>query len=189
MCAFWIRPGIAGLAVTKNEGIPIFYKVFEGNIADTRTLQKILLLFREHNIENALIVWDRGVSSDMNIRDALDTGFQVLCGLALKGNVREKANKIVSGENFNTIKHRIRLKSATFYTKKIQYSYKETNGNLFVCLNENQKQYLKEKRYDEIDKAMELLAKDEKIKKIAWNSVLTTHIGSYFSERVLIKTV
>jgi len=37
-----------GLAITRGEGIPIFHKVFEGNIFDSKTLPDILFHLRWH---------------------------------------------------------------------------------------------------------------------------------------------
>ncbi len=154
-----------GLAVTKDESIPIFHKVFEGNIHDARTLKDIMFLFREHDIENAFMVWDRGVTSKTNIEEAKEAGFEVLCGLALKGNAKSVTEQVISEENLNSIKYRVRLRSTTFYVKKIPYSYGDFKGHLYVCLNEKERQNIKERRYDEIDNAIELLAKKEKIKE------------------------
>jgi hypothetical protein len=68
-----------GLAVTKQEGIPIFHKTFEGNIFDARTLQDFLVEFHDLNIEDVTLVWDRGVTSEENIIDAKRAGFEVIC--------------------------------------------------------------------------------------------------------------
>lgn len=153
-----------GLAVTKDEGIPIFHKVFEGNIFDARTLPDILIALREHNVENAFLIWDRGVSSKLNISEAREAGFQVLCGLARKGDVKKVAKRIVSEEDLSSMKHRVRLKSTTFYAKKLRYKYQGINGYLVVCLNEKQKQELKERRYDKIAEAQKLLLQKKGIR-------------------------
>lgn len=154
-----------GLAVTKDDSIPIFHKVFDGNIHDARTLKDIMLMFREHDIKDAFMVWDRGITSKNNIEEAKEAGFEVLCGLALKGNAKSVTERIISEENLNSIKYRVRLRSSTFYVKKIPYSYENLKGYLYICLNEKERQSIRERRYDEIDKAIELMAKKEKIKE------------------------
>lgn len=153
-----------GLAVTKKEGIPIFYKVFQGNIFDSKTLPDILLLFREHHIKKATIIWDRGVSSELNISDAKKVGFDVICGLALNPNLKKIAKTTLAGEEFNSIKNRVRLKNATFYVKKTPYLHKGIKGILYICFNEKEKQRIKERRYDEIDNAIELIKQKEPFK-------------------------
>ena len=153
-----------GLAVTKEEGIPIFHKVFEGNIFDARTLSDILILFQEHNVDNAFLIWDRGCSSKLNISEAKEIGFEVLCGLALKGKLPEIAKKIITKESFASMKHRVRLKNATFYAKKVAYNYHGTKGYLILCLNEKQKHEMKERRLDKITKAQESILQKKKAK-------------------------
>src|SRR3989339_148254 len=85
-----------GLAVTKEEGIPIFHKTFDGNIFDARTLQDFLVEFHDLNIEDVTIVWDRGVTSENNILDAKKAGFEVICGLAIKHDVKKEVDKILN---------------------------------------------------------------------------------------------
>ena len=153
-----------GLAVTKEYGIPIFHKVFEGNIHDSKTLQDILLMFKEHKIENATIVWDRGVTSEINIKEACDIGFNVICGLALNNNIKNTIEEIIFSSDFNSIKHRVRLKNAVFYVKKIQYKYGNLKGYLYICLNEKEKHDIKERRYDQLNSALKLLSNNKPIK-------------------------
>lgn len=150
-----------GLAVTKDEGIPIFHKVFEGNIFDAKTLPDILVSLQEHDVKNAFLIWDRGVSSKTSITEARKAGFHVLCGLALKGDVRKTAEETISTE-LNSMKYRVRLQNATFYAEKIRYTYQEVKGYLTVCLNEKQRQEIKERRYDRIVKAQKLVSQKKK---------------------------
>jgi transposase len=56
-----------GLAVTKNFGLPICHKIFDGNIHDARTLQDFITDLHYFKIENGVIVFDRGISSGENI--------------------------------------------------------------------------------------------------------------------------
>jgi len=55
-----------GLGVTKLDGVPVFHKVFDGNVHDSRTLQDVLTSLREFNIDDGYIVFDRGISSKKN---------------------------------------------------------------------------------------------------------------------------
>ncbi len=154
-----------GLAVTKEYGIPIFHKVFEGNIHDSKTLPDILLMFKEHKIKEATIVWDRGVSSEVNIKEACDIGFNVICGLSLNNRIKTTFEDTISAPGFNSIKHRVRLKNASFYVKKIPYTCGDTKGYLYICLNAKEKQEIKERRYDELNKAITLLSNNKPIKE------------------------
>lgn len=160
------RPQIQiGLAVTKNEGLPVFHRVFEGNVSDSKTLPDILANLKSMQIAQSTLVWDRGVSSKINLKEAKNAGFEVICGMSLKGNIRDIAVQTVHKENIATVQNRVRLQSATFYAKKMAYKHGNADGWLVVCFNEKQKQETKERRYDEIDHAIEQITNKEPVKK------------------------
>ncbi len=147
-----------GLAVTKEEGIPIFHKTFEGNIFDARTLQDFLVEFHDLNIEDVTLVWDRGVTSESNILDAKKAGFEVICGLAIKQDVKDEVDEILNKkEEFMQLKNRVRLKNTILYCTQQKYHYGRVRGNLILCFNEEKARINKEKRIDQIHKAQLLL--------------------------------
>ena len=126
-----------GLAVTKQEGIPIFHKTFEGNVFDARTLQDFLVEFHDLNVQDVTIIWDRGVTSDENIIDAKKAGFEVICGLAIKHDVQKKVDKILDKKDqFMQLANRIRLKNTVLYCTQQKYRYGGTMGQLILCFNE-----------------------------------------------------
>lgn len=59
------------LAVTQEKGLPLFHKVFDGNIHDARTLQDVAITMKQYRIKAGLIIYDRGVVSAQNIDDFL----------------------------------------------------------------------------------------------------------------------
>lgn len=144
-----------GLAVTKQEGIPIFHKTFAGNVFDARTLQDFLVEFHDLNIEDVTIVWDRGVTSEVNISDAKKAGFEVICGLAIKQDVQRKVDELLNKkEEFMQLKNRVRLKNTILYCAQQKYIYGSINGQLVLCFNEEKARINKEKRIDQINKAL-----------------------------------
>jgi hypothetical protein len=153
-----------GLAVTQGEGIPVLHKVYEGNIFDARTLPDILLNLRQNKLPKVSLVWDRGVSSGMNIREAKGMGFEVLCGLPLKAGLKPVADQVL-GEGMVSLNNRVRLSSATFYVRKMKYQIEETEGYLAICLNEKERQAIRERRYDEIDQALEQIKEKKAVKE------------------------
>jgi hypothetical protein len=51
-----------GLVVTKDEGIPVFHKTFDGNIHDSRTFQDVISSFSQFGLKaGALCIYDRGI--------------------------------------------------------------------------------------------------------------------------------
>jgi hypothetical protein len=150
-----------GLAVTQKEGLPIYHKVYEGNIFDAKTLPDILESLPRG--EEVCLVWDRGISSKLNIAQARQGGFQVLCGLALKAGLKAEADKIL--DKPMSLKSRVRLKSSTFYLRKLKYQAEGVRGVIVICRNERERLAIRERRYDELDRALELLAKKKPIKE------------------------
>lgn len=153
-----------GLAVTKEEGIPILHKTFEGNIFDARILQDFLLEFQEYHIEEITIVWDRGCTSEDNLITAKKAGFEVICGLAIKQNVQKEVDQILTKkEQLIQLKNRIRLKNTILYCTKQKYTYGKIKGHLVLCYNEEKARINKEKRIDEIYKAQEKIRKHKEV--------------------------
>ena len=110
-----------GLAVTKDEKIPIFHKVFEGNIHDAKTIRHF---FDDFDTEiRAWIVWDRGVTSRENIADALKAKFHVLCGVPLKGNVTQLVDETLQTDNIAQYENRVALTKTTLYARQLKYTY------------------------------------------------------------------
>ena len=153
-----------GLAVTKEEGIPIFHKTFEGNIFDSRILQDFLVEFNDLNIEDITLIWDRGVTSEINILDAKRAGFEVICGLAIKQDVQKKVDQMLGNKNeFMQLKNRVRLKNTILYCVNQKYKYGDISGQLVLCFNEEKARINKEKRIDQIQKAQILIKKRKPI--------------------------
>lgn len=145
-----------GLAVTEDDGFPIFHKVFSGNIFDARILSDMMVSLRKLNIKDVFIVWDRGVTSEANIVDAKKAGFQVICGLANKKNVTPLLDKAIRAGGFVGIKNRVRLKNAVLYCKSQNYWYGAVRGKLVICFNEEAGRLQRERRLDTVYAAQKL---------------------------------
>jgi transposase len=153
-----------GLGVTQKEGVPVFHKVYNGNIHDSRTFQDAITYFEEYKIKDGIFVFDRGITSE-KIQEYIKTiKWKVLCGLPknsiLKGLVRNEVNK----KNFSLYGNRVRLNSTIFYVIIKSYKIGAVTGKLAICFNEEQKRALKESRYDEISQAQKLLSQKKQIK-------------------------
>ena len=153
-----------GLGVTKEDGIPVFHQVFDGNVADARTLQDIITSLNEFNIRDGLIVFDRGISSKQNQKAIQGLTWKVVCGLPIIDALKEFLRPIIMKNKFLDYESRVRLNKTVFYVVTAPYTLGEVNGQIAICFNEQQKKDLKESRYDEIDEANRLLLQGKKIK-------------------------
>jgi len=141
-----------GLAVTRDEKVPLFHKVFEGNIHDAKTIRH---LFDEFDIEQrAWIVWDRGITSRDNLLDAMKSKFHVLCGLPLKGKIKGVVEKELKSQDITQFENRVQLTKSTLFAKQIKYSYEGIRGYVTICFNEKERVALKEARYKRIHESL-----------------------------------
>lgn len=153
-----------GLGVTQKSGVPVFHKIFHGNIHDSRTLKDLIATFKEYNIKDGFIVFDRGISSKNNQLDIKGLRWKVLCGLPIERETKKILRSIVAEDNFMEFKNRVKLNKTVFYVKTIQHKVGEVEGKLAFCFNERKKRALKESRYDEITYAQTLLQQGKEIK-------------------------
>jgi transposase len=153
-----------GLAVTKNEGIPICHKVLDGNVHDARMFQDFVTDFHRYKTNGGLFVYDRGISSARNLKDIKALGWETLCGLPIRGTLAETVRAFKEQKTFVTIDNRVQLKNSTFYVCSIPHTIDDIHGILAVCFNGAQQHALQESRYDEIQNAKELLSQKKAIK-------------------------
>lgn len=174
-----------GLAVTK-EGFPIFHKVFEGNVFDSRTLFDVMKEMKDWKIEHPTFVWDRGVTSKINVKDAKKLGFEVLCGLAKKGKIKEEIDEAIQ-EDFIKLKNRVQLKNSSFYVLRKEYKYEKVNGYLYICLNRKQRVEMQEDRLKKIEETKELLIKNEQIKSNQIKNIIKEYFDK--NKNILVRKI
>jgi transposase len=160
------RPLIqVGLGVTQKEGVPVFHKVYHGNIHDSRTFQDMITIFKEFGINSGIFVFDRGISSKENQKNIKALKWKVLCGLPINIELKRILKETLQTGSFVDFKNRVKLNGTVFYVRTVEYSIANIKGKLAFCFNEKKSRVLKESRYDEINEAKKLLAEGKQIKK------------------------
>ncbi|MBI1745303.1 MAG: transposase [Acidobacteria bacterium] len=153
-----------GLGVTRTEGIPVFHKTFHGNGHDARTLQDLITGFAENKIKTGFIVFDRGVTSQKTVKELKNISWNVVCGVALRGEFKPLLRSIIRKNQFVHLENRVHLSETIFYVITQFYKWEGIPGSLAWCFNEQQKRDLRESRYDEILHAQKLLGQNKVIK-------------------------
>ena len=151
------------LAVTQEKGLPLFHKVFDGNIHDARTLQDLVGTMSKYKIKSGLIIYDRGITSADNIRSFQGLNWDTLCGVPIRDSLKKMLRSIIK-ENFACIDNWVKCNKTIFYVKIIPYKMGEVKGILAICFNKRKEIDLHESRYAEIKNAEILLAKNKEIK-------------------------
>ena len=151
------------LAVTQDKGLPLFHKVFDGNIHDARTLQDLVSSMKKYKIKSGMIVYDRGIVSAENIADFNKLGWDTLCGIPIRGKIKDKIRPLIT-KNFTDIDNWVLCNKTTFYVKLIPYEIGAIKGTLAICLNAKKANALRESRHCEIKYAEALLIKSKTTK-------------------------
>lgn len=153
-----------GLGVTQNEGIPVFHKIFDGNIHDARTLSDCITEFSQYDVNQGLIIFDRGISSKHNQKALFSMDWEVLCGLPLDLSLKRILRRVKAENSFLEYKNRVKLNRTVFYVVSVPHIFEGIKGKLTFCLNERLGRNIKESRFDEIDHAQKLLAEGKTVK-------------------------
>ncbi|MEA4115454.1 IS1634 family transposase [Mycoplasma sp. 744] len=91
---------VIGMATDSN-GIPIHYKVFPGNTADSNTFIKFVLeLQKIYKINNVTIVADKGMSVNKNIRFLEDKGLNFIISYRMKTGSRQFKEYVLKQEDY-----------------------------------------------------------------------------------------
>lgn len=152
------------LAVTQDKGLPLFHKVFDGNIHDARTLQDVASSMKQYRIKSGLIIYDRGITSAENIDVFNDLHWDTLCGVPIRDNLKKKLRQFIKNKNFTCIDNRVKCNKTIFYVIMIPYKIGSVKVTLALCYNRRKAIDLRESRYDEIQNAQELLSRKKSIK-------------------------
>jgi transposase len=145
-----------GFGCTKDEGIAVFHKVFHGNVHDSKTLHDILSSFGRYGIKKGVLVYDRGTVSGKNIKDAKDLHWETLCGLPLNEGLKKFWRPVLATEKIASFANRVHFNNSTFFVITRPYTIEGVKGTLALCLNEQQRQSLREARYQDLAEAQQL---------------------------------
>ena len=154
-----------GLGLTRNDGIPLFHKTFDGNVHDARTLQAVLPMFKEYGIKDGFFVYDRGIPSKDNLSDVKNLGWETICGIPIRDHLKPLVRRIIKQKKFVTINSRVQLSKTSMYALSINHQIGRVKGVLIFCYNSKMKTAIQESRYDEIQSAQARLKKGKNIKE------------------------
>ena len=153
-----------GLAVTQEEGFPLFHKVFDGNVHDARTLQDLVTQFRSYDLGPGLFIYDRGIVSGRNLKDIKRLHWDTLCGVPLHPALQKFWRPWADPQQLMQLSHRQRVGHTVFYTCLRPYQLDGVRGHLVLCFNQRLQRDVRESRRDEVLYAQKLLAQNKSIK-------------------------
>lgn len=119
------------LVVTKNLGLPIFFRTYEGNISDVTTIQQLILDIKRINFPIEAIILDRGMTSRTNVKALAASHIKIIGGIPLNSN---EAKKIVEGCEITEKNELIRPSGLVYYEDQ-RKSIFDVDGRAIVCFN------------------------------------------------------
>jgi len=86
------------------EGKPIGYELYPENTFDSKTLLKILKKLKEQfNLNQVIIVADKGINSKLNLKQIKDNGFDYIVSARIKNMKKSIQKKILSDKDYQRI--------------------------------------------------------------------------------------
>jgi hypothetical protein len=168
-----------GLGVTQEEGIPVFHKTFDGNIADARTLHDLISTFARYDLKSGTLVYDRGITSGRNIVDIKSLAWDTVCGVPLTEAVQKFWRPVVQKSGPLSLADRVALNQTTFYVTARPYAMQQVKGTLYLCYNARQQVDLRDSRREEIVAAQQRLRAGKTIKP---------GLGKYFDNHAEVRS-
>jgi len=117
---------VLALATTQ-EGLPIGYKLFRGNTAETKTLILCLNEWKKNiQIENVIFVADRAMFSKENIYELEKSGYSYIIAAKLRIMDKLKQQEILNQNGYKVTE----FKNDLIWTKELEYQTCYTSSNL-----------------------------------------------------------
>ena len=142
---------VMGLLIDKN-GLPIGYELFSGNTFDSKTMVKVLdNLKGKFNLDNVVIVADRGLNSKINLKYIKDAGYDYLMAVSIKSLKQSMKDKILDKESYTNILATEDSKDGLYayktleYDNEVKYDEEISNPNIGEMITKKETITLKEK--------------------------------------------
>lgn len=124
---FDLKQIIAGILMTK-EGIPIGHEVYPGNTNDINAFKELIRTVKtKFKIRRVIIVCDRGMVSEKNIRALELEGYEYIVGMRMRHLKEKYVRKILSIKDMSSVGKELKGKEVYF-----------ENRRLIACFNQEE---------------------------------------------------
>nr|QNO56663.1 hypothetical protein ILOGCEIP_00014 [Methanosarcinales archaeon ANME-1 ERB7] len=119
-----------GLVATKNKGLPVLFRTYEGNITDVRTVEQLIADVKRVNLSIDAIVMDRGMASKSNLLKLNGDNLKIIAGIPLTSNeAKELVMRDISEEN------ELMRPLGLIYYEDVTTSLFGIPGRAIICFN------------------------------------------------------
>lgn len=158
-------------------GLPMCYKLFEGNTNDCLTLRPMVQeLQKNYNIGKVIVVADKGLNTGNNIAYNTAIGNGYVMSLSIRGANKDLKNYVLEEEGYQYNKDKTYKKKSRKYPREIIITKKDKNGKTIrtkqnvdehqvVFWSADYAKRAKAERQPAIDKARDLIGNVQKYNK------------------------
>ena len=118
-----------GLAVSFDNGFPIFHKQYHGNLSGMDIFKDMSIELKNKEISS--MIMDRGMLSKENIEMALELKFKIIAGLRKNSTLIKEFIEPIKRDDIYSAKCRVPLKKTTVFIKEFNY----LEGKLIIVYN------------------------------------------------------
>jgi transposase len=122
---FDLKQVIVGILMTK-EGIPLGHEVYPGNTNDINAFREMIrMVSQRFKIRRVIIVCDRGMINQKNIRQLELDNYEYIVGMRMRQLKREDAEKILSRGDMKSLTKGLKGKEVFFEKKRLVVCFSE----------------------------------------------------------------
>ena len=118
-----------GLAVSFEQGFPLFYKKYHGNLNNSPIFKDMALELQSWNLTGVIV--DRGMTSQENIHLAKTLNMKIIAGMRKNKQIADEILSTIRREEIFSLKHRITLKNSSVFAMSFPFS----EGTLIAVYN------------------------------------------------------
>ena len=118
-----------GLAVSFNNGFPLFHKQYQGNLSNIQVYKDMTLELKDRGMTSVII--DRGMMSSENLQMTLNLQLKIIAGLKKTTTLSSGFLSKISRDEIYSLKNMIRLKNTMVFINTFDYN----NGKLIAVYN------------------------------------------------------
>ena len=103
-----------GVVVRRGDGFPVMYRVYRGNQVDVNTVREVRNRLKAAGLERLIVVMDRGMASEENLRSLIDAGYDVVVGVRSTESVLEELVRPLTDDEIEAPENRLRRGDRVF---------------------------------------------------------------------------
>lgn len=136
------------LVATKNKGLPVLFRTYEGNVTDVKTIEQLIADVKRINFKIDGIVLDRGMTSKKNLIELDGEDLKIIAGVPLTSDeAKDLVKHAVSEEN------EVIRPSGLIYYEDLSKSLFGIPGRAIICFNHSDLETERTTRLKKIDAA------------------------------------